>query len=99
MGGLKGVCGSLAIHLASQGAKHIAVMSRSGYLDATSQRVSQNIISLGCSLDLVRGDVTSVEDVRRCFNEVPFPIGGIVQGAAVFRVWPCYNEIVIIRWC
>lgn len=86
VGGLKGVCGSLALHLAAQGAKNIAVMSRSGCEDDASQRVAHNIRVLGCSVQIVRGDVTLIEDVRRCFDEISTPIGGIIQGAAIFRV-------------
>jgi len=64
----------------------MAIMTRSGFQDSMSQTVAHNIRALGCSLELVQGDVTSVEDVRRCFNEISVPIGGIIQGAAVFRV-------------
>ncbi|KAF9696901.1 hypothetical protein EKO04_005128 [Ascochyta lentis] len=85
VGGLKGICGTLAIHLVSQGAKHIAIMSRSGYQDDASKRAIANIEALGCSIDLLRGDVTSLEDVKNCFQKISSPVGGIVQGAAVFR--------------
>jgi NAD(P)-dependent dehydrogenase (short-subunit alcohol dehydrogenase family) len=86
VGGLKGISGSLAIHLASNGAKHIAVMSRGGYEDKVSQHMARNIRALGCSLSLHQGDVTSIKDVRRVFSEILVPVGGIIQGAAVFRV-------------
>ncbi|KAG2003943.1 hypothetical protein GB937_009307 [Aspergillus fischeri] len=85
VGGLKGICGSLAIHLASHGAKNIAVMSRSGSGDQVSQSIARNIRALGCSLDLLQGDVTSISDVRRAFSQISVPVGGIIQGAAVFR--------------
>ncbi|KAH1615370.1 hypothetical protein KXX21_000900 [Aspergillus fumigatus] len=85
VGGLKGICGSLAIHLASHGAKNIAVMSRSGGGDQVSQGIARNIRALGCSLDLLQGDVTSISDVRRAFSQISVPLGGIIQGAAVFR--------------
>ncbi|KAF7175177.1 hypothetical protein CNMCM7691_006581 [Aspergillus felis] len=85
VGGLKGICGSLAIHLASHGAKHIAVMTRSGYGDKLSQSIARNIRTLGCSVDLLQGDVTCISDVRRAFSQVSVPLGGIIQGAAVFR--------------
>lgn len=86
VGGLKGICGSLAIHLASKGARHIAILSRGGYEDRISQRVARNIRRLGCSLHLVQGDVTLIEDVRRCFDATPVPTEGITHGAAVLRV-------------
>lgn len=86
VGGLKGLCGSLAIYLAKKGAKHIAVMSRSGHHDEMSQGVIKNIHALGSQIDLLKGDVANLEDVRSCFKETTIPIGGIVQGAMVLRV-------------
>ena len=85
VGGLKGVCGSLAVHLARQGAKHLAIMSRSGHEDETSQRIIHNLRGLGCSIDLLQGDVTIAEDVQRCFTETRVPISSIIQGAMVLR--------------
>ena len=85
-GGLKGLCGSLAVYLAKKGAKHIAVMSRSGHGDETSQGIVKNIHALGSQIDLLKGDVANLEDVRRCFKETTVPIGGIVQGAMVLKV-------------
>ncbi|WYZ35337.1 hypothetical protein EsH8_I_001613 [Colletotrichum jinshuiense] len=85
IGGLKGVCGSLAIHLARQGAKYLSIMSRSGYEDHMSQSVVRDLKGLGCSIDLLQGDVSLIDDVKRCFEKVSAPVGGIIQGAAVFR--------------
>jgi hypothetical protein len=64
-------------------------MSRSGYKDKTSQSIIQDVEALGCSLCLFQGDVSVLSDVRRCFEEALNPIGGIIQGAAVFRVRRC----------
>jgi NAD(P)-dependent dehydrogenase (short-subunit alcohol dehydrogenase family) len=86
VGGLKGLCGSLAVYLAKRGAKNLAVISRSGHDDERSQGVVKNIKALGCHIDLLKGDVAKLEDVRRCFSETIVPIGGIVQGAMVLRV-------------
>jgi NAD(P)-dependent dehydrogenase (short-subunit alcohol dehydrogenase family) len=86
VGGLKGLCGSLAVYLAMNGAKHLAVISRSGHVDETSQGVVKNINALDCQIDLLKGDVAVYEDVKRCFGETTVPIGGIVQGAMVLRV-------------
>lgn len=89
VGGLKGLCGSLAIYLAQHGAKHLVVMTRSGYADPKSQSVLKNLYALGCQVDLMRGDVSVVEDVRRVFRASTVPIGGLIQGAMVLRVSPC----------
>ncbi|KAF4202561.1 hypothetical protein CNMCM8927_000106 [Aspergillus lentulus] len=86
VGGLKGICGSLVIHLASHGAKSIAVMSRSGCGDKVSQSIARNIRALGCSLDLLQGDVTSISDVRRACSQISKPIGGVIQVESMSHV-------------
>ncbi|KAF4630892.1 hypothetical protein G7Y89_g7242 [Cudoniella acicularis] len=85
VGGLKGLCGSLAIYLARIGAKHLTVLCRSGYSDDKSQAVLANIYSHGCAVDLFEGDVTSFEDVRRVFKQATVPIRGLIQGSMVLR--------------
>lgn len=86
VGGLKGLCGSLAIYMARLGAKHLVVMSRSGADDETSQGILKNIYNQDCQVDLIKGDVSSLDDVRRAFKGASVPIGGIIQGAMVLRV-------------
>jgi NAD(P)-dependent dehydrogenase (short-subunit alcohol dehydrogenase family) len=83
---LKGLCGSLAIQLARNGAKHIVILARSGYDDKMSQAAIHNINAEGCQVDLMKGDVSVLEDVRRVFREATVPIGGVIQGAMVLRV-------------
>lgn len=86
VGGLKGLCGSLAIWLAKNGAKHLAILSRSGSADEKSLGVIKDIEAQGCAVELLKGDVADTEDVRRCLKSTAVPIGGIVQGAMVLRV-------------
>jgi NAD(P)-dependent dehydrogenase (short-subunit alcohol dehydrogenase family) len=85
-GGLKGLCGSLAIYMARQGAKNIVALSRSGHDDKVSQSVVHQLAALGTAVDLIRGDVTNIDDVRRAFNEASMPIAGLIQGAMMLRV-------------
>lgn len=86
VGGLKGLCGSLAVYLARKGARHLIVVSRSGYQDEKSPAVLQDLEALGTRVDLVKGDVAVPEDVRYAFEQSVKPIAGIVQGAMVLRV-------------
>ncbi|KAL8683912.1 MAG: hypothetical protein Q9186_000123 [Xanthomendoza sp. 1 TL-2023] len=88
IGGLKGLCGSLAVYIARHGAKHIVVMSRSGYEDNASKRVLNDLYNEGCQVDLAKGDVSELEDVKRAFQEATVPVGGIIQGAMVLRDRP-----------
>lgn len=86
VGGLKGLCGSLAVFLAKIGAKHIVAMSRSGCLDPKSQKVIEDCNSLGCAVQEAKADVSNASDVRRVFRHTKPHIGGIIQGAMVLRV-------------
>ncbi|KAI1158376.1 KR domain-containing protein [Nemania serpens] len=88
IGGLRGLCGTVAIQLARLGAKHLVVLSRSGYKDRKSGAVLRNIEANGCRVTLVKGDVAKEDDVQRCFSESPVPVGGVVQGAMVLRDRP-----------
>lgn len=91
IGGLKGLCGSLAVYMARNGAKHITAMSRSGYDDKSSQRVLNDLYNEGCKVDLATGDVSNLDDVRRAFKTAAVPVGGIIQGAMVLRVSRCWT--------
>ena len=62
------------------------VLSRSGYDDEVSKSVIVHLQEMGTHVDLIRGDVTKVEDVRRMFSSATKPIAGIIQGAMVLRV-------------
>ncbi|THC91949.1 hypothetical protein EYZ11_008604 [Aspergillus tanneri] len=88
VGGLKGLCGSLAVHLAQRGARHLVVLCRSGCEDSRSQKVILNCRSLDCKVHVCRGDVLRTLDVRRAFMRAPVPVGGVVQGAMLLRDRP-----------
>ncbi|KAI3327074.1 reducing type I polyketide synthase [Xylariaceae sp. AK1471] len=83
VGGLRGLSSSLAIHLAKNGAANIAVLSRSGHCDEKSQQALSKLHALNCKVDMIKGDVTCIDDVRRAFRSTSVPIGGIIQGAMV----------------
>ena len=85
VGGLKGLCGSLAVYLARNGARSLTVVSRSGYGDEKSRAVLQDLEALGAHVDLVQGDVANLHDVRHAFDQSTKPIAGIIQGAMVLR--------------
>ena len=86
VGGLKGLCGSLAIFMARQGAKHLVIMSRSGYKDEKSKIVIANLEALGTQVHLVQGDVASLQDVQKAFRNSTKPVAGVIQGAMVLQV-------------
>ncbi|RAL12642.1 polyketide synthase fmaB [Aspergillus homomorphus CBS 101889] len=88
VGGLKGLCGSLAVRLAYRGVRHIVILTRSGCRDPRSQAVIAQCRSLGCEIYDCRGDVARIVDVRRAFTRAPYSIQGVIHGAMVLRDRP-----------
>ncbi|GAP90164.1 putative acyl transferase acyl hydrolase lysophospholipase [Rosellinia necatrix] len=88
VGGLRGLCGTLAIYLAKSGAKQLAVLSRSGHDDDKSRGIIKQIKALGSHIDLLTGDITHVGEVEAAFRKSSAPIAGIIQGAMVLRDRP-----------
>ena len=86
VGGLKGLCGSLALYLAMHGAKNIVAISRSGCSDERSQKVMMNCNALGCEVQEAAVDVTSLVDVKKAFQSAKYPVVGVIQGAMVLKV-------------
>lgn len=87
VGGLKGLCGSVAIHLARSGARRIIACSRSGTGDDASARVIRSCLTYGCTVEEARGDVSDFNFVRDVFKSArQNPIAGVIQGAMVLRV-------------
>ena len=56
------------LYMARHGARHIAVTSRSGYNDESSQKILKDLSNEGCRVDLTIGDVSEVDDVRLAFR-------------------------------
>lgn len=88
VGGLKGACGTLAIHLAQYGARHIIVCSRSGIHDEASARVVDSCNFYGCSITEAKCDVGDFAAIRCLFKSTSPRIAGVIQGAMVLRVSP-----------
>jgi hypothetical protein len=48
-------------------------MARSGHEDPATQAVMHKLKALGCHVDLVRGDITVLQDARRAFQQASRP--------------------------
>ncbi|KAJ8132252.1 hypothetical protein O1611_g1372 [Lasiodiplodia mahajangana] len=88
VGGLKGLCGSLAIHMARHGARHIIVCNRSGTSDDASARVVRGCATYGCEVSEARGDVSDSNFIQGIFTSASKRIAGVIQGAMVLRDKP-----------
>ncbi|KAI0191440.1 putative polyketide synthase [Xylaria flabelliformis] len=85
VGGLKGLCGSLAMYMAQHGARNLIVMCRSGVDDGRSQDVLRQLHALGSTVRVFEGDVSNPEDVLTLFRTQRPPVKGVVQGAMILR--------------
>ncbi|KAI1365810.1 putative polyketide synthase [Xylaria arbuscula] len=89
VGGLKGLCGSLAVHMARHSAREIIVISRSGLGDDTSAKAIANCAAYGCQITDAKGDIGDLAFVQSVFeNTQPKRIAGLIQGAMVLRDKP-----------
>ncbi|KAI5918543.1 hypothetical protein F4810DRAFT_691444 [Camillea tinctor] len=88
VGGLRGACGALVIHMAQHGGRHIIVINRGGISDDASRRIVTSCNVYKCDITEARGDVGDIDFVRRTFKSAHRPIGGIIQGAMVLRDKP-----------
>jgi len=99
VGGLKGLCGSVAVHMARHGAREIIVMSRSGTNDEASARIIENCAAHGCKVTEAKGDAGDLDFVRGVFrNAQPKKIAGLIQGAMVLRVGFLFPATWML-WC
>lgn len=86
VGGLRGACGTLAVHMAQHGARHIVVSNRSGISDSASGQIIRDCATYGCKVTEAKGDVGDYKSVERVFKSTVPRIAGIVQGAMLLRV-------------
>ena len=86
IGGLKGACGTLVVHMAQHGARRIIVSSRSGINDDASAKTVRDCLSYGCVVIEAKGDVGDFEFVNRVFKSTVPRIAGVVHGPMVLKV-------------
>ncbi|KAK4246255.1 beta-ketoacyl synthase [Corynascus novoguineensis] len=81
VGGLKGLCSTLAVHMAQHGARHIIVCNRSGINDEASAKIVRDCMSYGCRVTEAKGDIGNMEFVKGLVQNTFPRLGGIVQAA------------------
>ncbi|KAJ5546921.1 Acyl transferase/acyl hydrolase/lysophospholipase [Penicillium frequentans] len=87
-GGLGGLGRSLALWMASRGAKHLIFLSRSGRITDPVKEMIASLQGLGCQPHIFTCDVSDAERLRQvieeCSASLP-PIKGCIQGSMVLR--------------
>ncbi|KAK5997938.1 Highly reducing polyketide synthase lcsB [Cladobotryum mycophilum] len=78
VGGLGGVGRSIASWFVKNGAKNLVFLSRSGRSEKVED-FCQELEVLGCNVQVFKGSVANVNDVRRVVAEASKPIRGVIQ--------------------
>ncbi|KAJ9252219.1 hypothetical protein DTO207G8_4834 [Paecilomyces variotii] len=83
IGGLGGIGRAVSTWMVDHGAREIIYMSRSAGLTNKDDAFVHELQSMGCSVRLVSGDVTKLEDVNEAIAAAAYPLKGIVQMSMV----------------
>lgn len=97
VGGLGGIGRQVAVWLAEQGAGNLILMSRSAGSSPGDIALVNELQSLGTSVQVVQGSVSSLEDVKAAVEGAAYPIRGVVQMSAVLRD-RAFAEMSIEDW-
>ncbi|KAI4159807.1 MAG: hypothetical protein LQ342_006318 [Letrouitia transgressa] len=87
VGCLGGLGRSLTSWMMQRGARRFAFLSRSGTDSEQAAILVRDIEAAGVSVQVIRGDATSKDDVERALKGIPaeYPVRGVVQAAMVLR--------------
>ncbi|KAJ5783184.1 hypothetical protein N7457_004958 [Penicillium paradoxum] len=79
VGGLGGLGRVISTWMAQHGARHFIYLSRSAGLSELHQEFAQELASMGCRVEFVRGNVSNLEDVTRAISQAHGQLKGILQ--------------------
>lgn len=85
IGGLGGLGRSMSVWMAQRGARNFTFLSRSAGSGAHDADFVTELESMGCTVQLVRGDVTNSADVTRAVKGMVAPLRGVIQMSMVLR--------------
>ena len=81
IGCLGGLGRSMSKWMIQQGAKKFVFLGRSGTDKKPARDLVEDLRAAGAQVTVVRGDVSSYADVKKCVDVVDGDIGGVVQAA------------------
>ncbi|KOC13579.1 hypothetical protein AFLA70_292g001331 [Aspergillus flavus AF70] len=80
-GSLKGLCSTLAVHIAQYGARRIVVSNRNRISDEASAEIVRDCMSYGCRVTEAKDDIGNMNFVKGLVQNTFPRIGGIAQAA------------------
>ena len=93
VGGLGGVGRSIATNFVRNGAKNLVFLSRSGR-SAKVEDFCQELEALGCNVQVFKGSVANVDDVKEVAAKVDKPIRGVVQLSMALQVSKSFTTVL-----
>lgn len=85
VGGLGGLGRAIASWMVDLGARELLFLSRSAGTDPKHAYFVNELNSTGCSVKLIKGDVTRPEDVSKAIQQAEYPLKGVIQMTMVLR--------------
>ncbi|KAI1074258.1 hypothetical protein F5B20DRAFT_596550 [Whalleya microplaca] len=85
VGGLGGLGRAIAMWMVEHGAKNLIFLSRSCGEKPREAALVQALKDAGCTVAIVTGSVTEIEDVIRTVDRARVPIAGVIQLSMVLR--------------
>lgn len=83
VGGLGGLGRSISTWMVERGARHLIYLSRSAGTTGKHEDYYQELSSMGCRVDFVRGNVCELRDVTRAVSQARGRLKGILQMSMV----------------
>ncbi|KAF5025548.1 hypothetical protein F66182_2356 [Fusarium sp. NRRL 66182] len=97
VGGLGGLGRSISVWMAMNGARNLTFLSRSAGNGPHDQGFVEELRSMGCTVQMVRGSVLNPDDVARAVDSTPAPLKGIIQMSMVLRD-QSYQRMTVDDW-
>ncbi|KAJ5604827.1 hypothetical protein N7510_009981 [Penicillium lagena] len=85
VGGLGGIGRSIATWMVDRGARNLVFFSRSAGSTSQDQSFLRELELQGCTVSMIKGDVTILEEVQTAMHACPCPIGGVLQLSMIVR--------------
>lgn len=86
IGCLGGLGRCLARFMVDRGARNLTFLGRSGANSKDAAAMVDSLRERGCTVHVVRGDVSNKEDVEKAVKAAGVPVYGMVQGAMALEV-------------
>lgn len=97
IGGLGGLGRAMSVWMVEHGARNLTFLSRSAGNGKHDADFAREIESMGCTVQMIRGDVVNPDDVACAVDGTPAPLKGIVQMSMILRD-QMFDEMNLEDW-